>query len=432
MRPLSSLLLSWRTLVAFVRSSEFLLVVMVGSISFISSMVFSMVGALAPMFAADLHMPAQRIGMIMGVYMLSSATSGFLGTLYLDRFDRRKALAFGLTGVVIGLLLTGIAPTFGTLIAARILSGVFAGPSNSLAIATLVDNIPHQRRGRALGVISGFQALAQIVGIPLGLHITELFGTWRAPFLVIAGYAALTNLLVIVNLKPQRAHLVNAANFAVRERLRLLGRLLSRPMCLLTYGLQMTGVVPLVAVTTIMSVYFINNLGFSNDDQKILYGVGGGVNVISALFLVGPAVDRFGAGVVSLASTVLMTLTIMMAYLGFNPGLPWIAVFALFFVTSSARLIVTQTTSIRIPRPDERAGFQSLSSSIQAAAMGLSSFSTSFLLGSTPDGKLTGIAPFAIGVIVVGWIYPFLVFRLAGMLDRRDRAEKAAVTIPAA
>jgi multisubunit Na+/H+ antiporter MnhB subunit len=125
-----------------------------------------------------------------------------------------------------------------------------------------------------------------------------------------------------------------------------------------------------------------------------------------------------------------MTVTIMMAYLGFNPGLPWIAVFALFFVTSSARLIVTQTTSIRIPRPDERAGFQSLSSSIQAAAMGLSSFSTSFLLGSTPDGKLTGIAPFAIGVIAVGWIYPFLVYRLAGMLDRRDRQEQAAL-VPA-
>jgi predicted MFS family arabinose efflux permease len=423
---------SFRAFVAFARSPEFLLVVMVGSISFISSMVFSMVGALAPMFARDLHMPAQRIGMIMGAYMLSSSISGFLGTLYLDRFDRRKALAFGLTGVVTGLVITGIAPTFGTLIAARVLSGVFAGPSNSLAIATLVDNIPHQRRGRALGVISSFQALAQIVGIPLGLYITGLFGTWRAPFLVIAGYAALTNLLVIINLKPQRAHLLNPANFAIRERLRLLGRLLSRPMCLLTYGLQLTGVVPLVAVTTIMSVYFINNLGFSNDDQKILYMVGGGANVISALFLVGPAVDKLGAGVVSLASTVLMTVTTMMAYLGFNPGLPWIVVFALFFITSSARLIVTQTTSIRIPRPDERAGFQSLSSSIQAAAMGLSALSTSFLLGSTPDGKLTGIAPFAVGVIGVGWIYPVLVYRLAAMLDRRDRAEKAALaTVPA-
>src|ERR1700744_2714066 len=119
-------------------SPETRLVMMVGSISFISSLIFSLVGSLAPAFQKDLGIPAQEIGTIMGVYMLASATSGFLGTLYLDRFDRRKALAFGLTGVVLGLLLPGMAPTFSTLIAARILSGVFAGPSNSLAIATLV------------------------------------------------------------------------------------------------------------------------------------------------------------------------------------------------------------------------------------------------------------------------------------------------------
>ena len=59
--------------------------------------------------------------------------------------------------------------------------------------------------------------------------------------------------------------------------------------------------------------------------------------------------------------------------------------------------------------------------------MGLSALSTRYLLGSTSDGKLTGIVPFAMGVIAVGWIYPFLVYRLDGMLNRRDRQEKAAV-----
>ena len=117
-----------------------------------------------------------------------------------------------------------------------------------------------------------------------------------------------------------------------------------------------------------------------------------------------------------------------MGYMGFNPGLPLVVVFALFFITSSARLIVTQTTSMRIPKPEERAGFQSLSSSIQALVMGLSALSTRYLLGSTPDGKLTGIVPFATGVIAVGWIYPFLVYQLDGMLGRRDRASQAAVT----
>jgi Kef-type K+ transport system membrane component KefB len=120
-----------------------------------------------------------------------------------------------------------------------------------------------------------------------------------------------------------------------------------------------------------------------------------------------------------------------MAYLGMNPGLPWIVVFALFFVTSSSRLIVSQTTNTRIPRPNERAGFQSLSSAIQAGTMGLSALSTRYVLGSTPEGKLTGIAPFALGVIVVGWIYPFLVYRLNALLARRDLEEAAMEAVPA-
>jgi len=396
------------------------LVVMVGSISFISSLVFSLVGSLAPAFQRDLGIPPQAIGSITGVYMLSSAASGFLGTLYLDRFDRRKALAVGLTGVVFGLLITGLAPNFTLLIAARILSGLFAGPANALSIATLVDNVSADRRGRALGTVSGFQALAQIIGIPAGLEITNLFGTWRAPFIGIAILAATVAILVIVNLPPQRAHLERGTDFAIRQRLRLLGRLLTRPMCLLTYGLQMTGVVPLVAITTIMAVFLVNNLGFPNSGLATLYLVGGGVNILSARFVVGRAIDSIGAGVVSLASSVLLTAAIMMGYMGMNPGLPWVLVFAIFFVTSSSRLIVTQTTSMRIPRSDERAGFQSLSSSIQAATMGLSALSTRYLLGSTPDGKLTGIVPFAIGVIAVSWIYPFLVFKLDAMLKRRD------------
>jgi predicted MFS family arabinose efflux permease len=221
------------------------------------------------------------------------------------------------------------------------------------------------------------------------------------------------------------------ANFALRERLRLLGRLLTKPLCLLAYGLQMTGVVPLVAITTIMAVYLVNNLGFPSSQLSALYFLGGGLNMISARLVVGPGIDSFGAGIVSLGSTVLMTVAILMAYLGMNPGLPWVVVFALFFITSSARLIVSQTTNTRIPRANERAGFQSLSSAIQAGTMGLSALSTRYVLGSTPDGKLTGIAPFALGVIAVGWIYPFLVYRLNALLARRDQAEAAMAAVPA-
>ena len=193
-----------------------------------------------------------------------------------------------------GLILTGFAGSFRMLIAARILSGVFAGPSNALAIATLVDNVPAGARGRALGIVAVFQALAQIIGIPAGLMIANISGSWRDPFFAMAVVAAFLAVAVLYNLKPQRAHLENATALAIHQRLRFLGSLLSRPICLTAFAVQMTGIVPLVAITTIMAVFLVNNLGYPAGELTTLYLVGGTTNVLGAL-LIGRAIDM-GAG----------------------------------------------------------------------------------------------------------------------------------------
>jgi hypothetical protein len=109
-----------------------------------------------------------------------------------------------------------------------------------------------------------------------------------------------------------------------------------------------------------------------------------------------------------------------------------VAVFALFFITSSGRLVVGQTITMRIPKPEERAGFQSLNSAIQSFTMALSAFAIPVLLGSTADGKLTGVELFCYGVMVVTWLFPPLVYLLDSLLNRRDRTEvSGAIAVPA-
>lgn len=443
-------------------SSERLLVNLCGLVAFLSGIVFSMVGALAPMFSSDLHIPTQSIGTIMGSYMLASATSGFVGTLYLDRFDRRKALAVALGGVVVGLALTGLAPNLPLLIGARIVSGIFAGPSNALSIAIVIDNIPGERRGAALGTVAAFGALAQIIGLPAGLFIAQVFGSWRDPFFAAALVAAVLAVLVTAKLPAQRGHLEGASSFAIMARLRGMGRLFARFDCLVAFGLQMTGIVPLVAITTIMSIFLVRNLGYPQGALIMLYVIGGGLNVWTARYM-GRGIDKFGPGAISLGASVMLSVAVAVGYLGvgwsiltamengiqsamsgnaafwtslehfgiYPALLPIIAIFALFFITSSGRLVVGQQITMRIPKPEERAGFQSLSSAIQSFTMAMSALAIPKLLGSTPDGKFTGVEMFCYGVLAVTWMFPPLVYLLDSLLARRERASISAIAVPA-
>jgi hypothetical protein len=119
-------------------------------------------------------------------------------------------------------------------------------------------------------------------------------------------------------------------------------------------------------------------------------------------------------------------------HVGVYPALlPIVAIFSLFFITSSGRLVVGQQITMRIPKPEERAGFQSLSSAIQSFTMAMSALAIPKMLGSTPDGKFTGVEMFCYGVLAVTWMFPPLVYLLDSLLSRRDRAAISAIAVPA-
>lgn len=411
-------------------STERRLITLVGALQFIITLVFSMVLPLAPMFSRELAIPSQNVGIIGGAYIIASAASGFLGTLYLDRFDRRRGMAFAIAGLVVSTAMSGFAPDLFWLVASRILTGLFSGPAYALAIATVIDNVPVERRGRALGAIAGSGSLAMIIGVPLSLEVAHLLGSWRYPFFAVAVSGAALALWGIANLEPQRAHLEGAASrLTVRQRLRDLGGLLTRPACLLAYSLQMAAAVPLVALSTIMAVFLVNNLGLPPSQLPLVYLVGGGANFFLSR-IIGRLADRFGAAPISVMTTALVSAGICFGYLGLNPGLPLLVIFPVFFVANSARTILIQTVAMRIPQPHERAGFQAMGQSVQSMAMGLAAIAVTYVVGSTPDGKLVGVTRLASGILLVVWSFPVLLYRLERALATQ-RAPDGDLPAPA-
>ena len=69
------------------------LTLVIAAVQFINILDFMMVMPLGPDFAKALDIPVAHIGYIGGSYTAAASVAGLLGSLFLDRFDRRKALA---------------------------------------------------------------------------------------------------------------------------------------------------------------------------------------------------------------------------------------------------------------------------------------------------------------------------------------------------
>src|SRR5256712_3383809 len=128
---------------------------LIGAVQCVNILDFMMVLPLGPFFAGPLGIAPSRIGVIGGSYTAAAAISGIACSFFLDRFDRRKALAAAVAGLVVATALGGLSTGFGSIISARVLAGFFGGPATSLSLSIVADVIPSERRGHALGAVMG-------------------------------------------------------------------------------------------------------------------------------------------------------------------------------------------------------------------------------------------------------------------------------------
>jgi MFS family permease len=117
------------------------------------------------------------------VYAALLVVGGRLG----DALGRRRVFVAGLIGFTLTSLLCGLAPTIGTLVAARLAQGATAALIVPQVLATFQATLDGARRARALGLYGAMAGTAAVVGqVAGGLLVTaDIGGTeWRPVFLV--------------------------------------------------------------------------------------------------------------------------------------------------------------------------------------------------------------------------------------------------------
>ncbi|AGU48067.1 putative transporter, MFS-type [Variovorax paradoxus B4] len=145
---------------------------------------FVIVG-LIPTVAADLGIGLPSAGLLVSLYALGVAIGAPVLTALTGKLPR-KALLLGLMALfTVGNLLAWQAPSYESLIAARVLTGLAHGVFFSIGSTIATGLVPKEKAASAIAIMFTGLTVALVTGVPLGTFIGQHFG-WRETFLAVS------------------------------------------------------------------------------------------------------------------------------------------------------------------------------------------------------------------------------------------------------
>ena len=137
------------------------------------------VASTLPTIGHDLHASLAQLEWVVNAYILAFAVLMLTGAALGERFGRRRVFTAGLVLFSLASLAGGLAPSGGTLVAARVAQGAGAAVLMPLSLTLLSTAFPPERRGAALGMWSAISGLGVALGpIAGGLLTTGLSWHW--------------------------------------------------------------------------------------------------------------------------------------------------------------------------------------------------------------------------------------------------------------
>lgn len=160
---------------------------------------FVMMGLL-PDVADDLGTSVPTAGYLVSAYALGVVLGAPLLTALGARIPRRRMLVALMAVFTVGNLASALAPTFGLLIAGRLLAGLPHGAFFGVGAVVAARLVREGRQARAVATMFLGLTVANIVGVPAATLLGQQLG-WRATFLVVAAIG-LVAMAALVRLLP--------------------------------------------------------------------------------------------------------------------------------------------------------------------------------------------------------------------------------------
>jgi len=110
----------------------------------------------------------KEVGLVFGLFALSSVVGSTLGGAMTDRLGRKGMLIFGLVGSASATLLMGLANTLGIFMVSTLLVGLLAQAGGPAQQAMVADLLPPEKRAEGFGILRVMANLAVTIGPAIG------------------------------------------------------------------------------------------------------------------------------------------------------------------------------------------------------------------------------------------------------------------------
>ena len=384
---------------------------------------FVIVG-LIPTIAADLQVSLPSAGLLVSLYALGVAIGAPVLTALTGRVPRKTLLVALMLAFTVGNLVAWMAPGYGALIIARLLTGLAHGVFFSIGSIIATSVVPKDKAASAIAIMFTGLTVALVTGVPLGTFIGQHLG-WRATFLAVAGLGvvALLGSLLFV---PRALPMSTPARF--REQLAVLAQprlLLVFAMTALGYGgtfLSFTYLAPILQQVTGFSANAVSGV-------LLVYGV----SVAFGNLWGGRLADRLGP--VAALTRIFALLALVLFALTFTASLPWTV---LLTVLALGAVAFGNVPGLQVYVVAQAQRFAPQATDV-AAGLNIAAFNVGIALGASLGGRVVQ----HLGLMHTPWLGALVVLGalaltvLSGRLDRRDaasapvRAREPAICWPA-
>jgi len=358
--------------------------------------------------STDLHVSIAATGLLISGYALGVAVGAPLLTIATRTLPRKTVLLALMVIFTLGNLACALAPGYGWLMVARVLTALAHGTFFGVGAVVATGLVPPQRRASAIAIMFTGLTAATLLGVPAGAWVGLHFG-WRATFWAVTLIGVLAFAVIAVFVPRVRTEDGAAIPLApLREELAVL----ARPQVLLGLAMTVLGFAGVFTVFTYIQPLLTRVTGVSEAAvSPILLVLGGGLAVGNLLG--GRLADR------APMRAVLGTLAALAIVLGATQlviDTPWTAVVFVGLLGVAAFATVAPM-QLRVLEQASGAG-KNLASSLNIAAFNLGNALGAWVGGVTVESGQ--------GLPALGWVASLIT--LAGLAIalwsyRRDRRE---------